>query len=192
VIALPAGSDPSDTIHTVLGERRIFIEWDLGSDTDLAGFNIYVGGVLDGTVETPICHHRTAAAPDSGTGTGTITTSGAYNGDLARDRWTILILSGSRFTFTGTNGTYTAPLTTGVFFSLEYGVSVVFNSSAASYKENDTWNIEIAPKTHYLTQEIESETWPALTSTTVASLDEAGNVSSQSTALPVTVAPVPL
>lgn len=179
-----------------LAGRRAILRWPAATASDLAGYIIYSNGGSGSTYaeigrSTDVAPDVTfRAVPTSGTGEGVLSIQGTYNGTATNALWRILLGSpATTFQVDPGTGSYGAALTLyeGLAIDIGSGLSVAFDSSSGAFVAADRWDFRVGPRREYVTEELE----PGIYNFKVSSFDAAGNESSLSSAVAISIDPAP-
>lgn len=174
--------------------RRVLITW--ANVADAFGYVIYSDNGDPEATLAPIATVETIEAdglfqepPTSGTGTGTITLGGLYNGPAVNAAWRIKFGADSTFQVdpgTGSYGTakHAAP---GVATNIGYGLTVRFDSPRSLYAVNDEWTFRVAAARKWISGELTTASY----SFKIAAKDRDGNIFTEGNLLSVAVDPAP-
>lgn len=180
---------------TESGGETVFLRWTRSTSADVAAYRIeWDQADSDWTTLADVSEirpdHVSAALPDSGTGTGRLTSDGAWTGDATNAKWRVKIAaSTSQFQVDPGSGTFGAArdIIRDAPNPIGDGLSVTFDSASSSYLTGDTWEIWVGPRTRYITAPLASGTHQFR----VSALDDAGNQSAATSAVSVVVDPDP-
>lgn len=170
--------------------QRAYVEWAPSTDSSVVSYtvqDISVGTYL-ATVTTIEIAPRSFAKPDTGTGHGRISISGAFNGATCNETLSIQISASGQFDWTlGSEGDTGVTFSGGDSVSLSRGALVTFHDPAAAYVNGDTWTTQVGPRAWALTDALD----PGEYSVYVFAADAAGNVNEGITPVTFTIAEIP-
>jgi hypothetical protein len=161
--------------------RRVRLQWGRSTAADLASYQVQR---LISSVWTTIATLAVYDFPDiteqtGGTGTGRVNINGNWTGGRFNGTKTAVWTAPSTLTYDSVSYPIEGP---GIF-TLPSGVFIEFLDALSTYSTGDTWTITIGPATTFTTEELTAGTQEFR----VLAVDEAGNASSPSNTVSVTV-----
>lgn len=167
--------------HGAPDGQRAYVTWDRSTDSTTRGYNLYWdegdGGAADvllATITEMEVEVLQYAKPNVGSGIGRLSAFGSFNHTdpinetlvieitdnvLGEFSWTVGALSG-----TGEFGVVAETVT------MPYGVAITFHDEASFYENGDEFHIAIGPANHFLTDELDPDTYQ-FTATALDAID---------------------